>query len=309
MRALSYWPVKILALAAAVLLFVFNRMNNLEQRVLDLPLEVILPDGFVLADRLQEHAVVTVRGESEGALRGAGPDEFRAYVDLTGFHKEGTFVVPVQYGRRGGARPSDAFVDRVEPTEVTVSLERVAEKSLPVVANISGTPEKGYSLNQYTITPPIVRMRGPRSVVDATTSVQTEEINLAGITGDYKTRIGLLAPSSLVSFVGTSRVEFYGIISKVIVTREFDDVPIELENADPRYEWEVRPPFGRLVVKGPEVDLDEGEPPGLVVDLRSVGPTGRQFHLEPIARVPDGVDVVDFEPKEVTVARQAKERQ
>ncbi len=305
-RALAFWPVKILALAAAVLLFVFNRMNNLEQRVFELPLEVILPDGYVLADSLRAQAVVTVRGEVEGSLRHAAADQFRAYVDLTRFRREGTFVVPVQYGRRDAAQLADAFVDRVEPTEVTVSLERVAERSLPVVANIAGSPERGYALSQYTITPPVVRLRGPRTVVENTTSVMTEEISLDGITGDYKTRIGLLHSSPLISFVGPSRVEFYGLISKVVVTREIVDIPVTLVNADPRYDWEVRPPFGRLVLKGPAVDIEGPDvaPPRLVVDLAAT--TARQARLAPRPDVPEGVTVIDYEPREVTVVRETQ---
>ena len=307
-RALAFWPVKILALAAAVLLFVFNRMSNLEQLVFELPLEVILPDGYVLADPLRTQAVVTVRGEVDGSLRHVTADQFRAYVDLTRFRREGTFVATVAYGRRDAAQLADAFVDRVEPTEVTVSLERVAERSLPVVANIAGSPEKGYSLSQYTITPPVVRLRGPRTVVENTTSVMTEEIDLQGITGDYKTRIGLVHSSPLVSFVGPSRVEFYGLISKVVVTRELLDVPLTLVNGDARYEWEVRPAFGRLVLRGPEVDLDgpEAVPPQLIVDLRDVG--ARQTRVVPRPEVPEGVTVVEFEPKEVVAVREAKGR-
>lgn len=307
-RALAFWPVKILALAAAVLLFVFNRMNNLEQLVFELPLEVILPDGYVLADPLRSHAIVTVRGEVEGSLRHVTADQFRAYVDLTRFRREGTFVSAVQYGRRDAAQLADAFVDRVEPTEVTVSLERVAERSLPVVANVVGSPEKGYTLSQYTITPPVVRLRGPRTVVENTTSVLTEEISLEGITGDYKTRIGLIHSSPLVSFVGSSRVEFYGLISKVMVTREVVDVPVTIVNADVRYDWEVRPAFGRLVLRGPEVDLEgsEAPPPRLVVDLRDAAPRQTRFVAAP--EVPEGVTVIEFEPKEVTVVREAKAR-
>lgn len=310
-RALAYWPVKILALAAAVLLFVFNRMSNLEQRVFELPLEVILPDGYVLADPLREHAVMTVRGEAEGALRLATQDQFRAYVDLTRLRREGVFVAPVRYGRRDLNRLSDAFVDRVEPAEVSVSLERVAEKSLPVVANVAGAPDKGYALSHYTITPPVVRLRGPRTVVESTTSVLTEEISLDGIAGDYKTRIGLLRSSPLVSFVGPSRVEFYGIVTKVVVTREFVDIPITLLNADARYTWEVRPAFGRLVLTGPEVAFEgpEAEPPRLAVDLREAGPVGRQALVATLPEAPEGVTVVDYEPREATVVRAARERQ
>jgi hypothetical protein len=309
-RWLAFWPVKVLALAAAVLLFVFNRMNNLEQRVFELPLEVILPDGYVLADPLRERAVVTVRGEAEGALRHATAEQFRAWVDLTKFRREGTFVVPLQYERRDAAQQPDVFVDRVEPSEVTVSLERVAERSLPVVANIVGAPEKGYALTQYTVTPPIARLRGPRTVVENTTSVLTEEINLDGVTGDYKTRVGLLRSSPLTSFVGTSRVEFSGVITKVVVTRDFADVPITLINADARFSWEVRPPLGHLVLRGAEVDFDgpEVQPPRLVLDVRGVAVSGRQTRVATVAEAPEGVTVIDYEPKEVTVVREAKVR-
>ena len=179
-----------------------------------------------------------------------------------------------------------------------------------MVANIAGAPEKGYSLSGYTITPPVVRLRGPRTVVENTTSVLTEEINLDGVTGDYKTRVGLLHSSPLIAFVGPSRVEFSGVITKVVATREITDVPITLVNADARYDWEVRPPLGRLVLKGAEVDLEgpEVQPPRLVLDVRGVAATGRQTRVATVPDAPEGVTVVDYEPKEVTVIREPKVR-
>ena len=76
-RIFGHWPIKVMALAAAVMIFVFNRMNNLEERVFSLPLEVILPEGYVIAEPLRDQVTVSVKGEEEGEIRSARAEEYR----------------------------------------------------------------------------------------------------------------------------------------------------------------------------------------------------------------------------------------
>lgn len=306
-RLLSDWPVKILSLVAAVLIFVFNRMNNLEERIFTVPLEVILPEGYVIAQPLRDQVALTVRGEEQGDILAASADEFRANIDLTDHDREGNFLVPVRYSRKDGIIQAGTFIERVEPPEVTVSLERVAEKTLPVTARIVDGPEVGYSLSQFSVSPSLVRLRGPRGRVEAMTAVTTEEISLSGITGDYKSRVNLVQQDPLVS-LGFTHVEFYGIISRTVVTRELRDVPIVLVNADPRYTWEFRPQYGGMRVRGAELDLS-----GPVVPLRMVVDAarfeaGEQVRAIPVPDVPPEVTVLEFFPREVVVVSQGRVR-
>lgn len=301
------WPVKMLALAAAVMIFVLNRMNNLEERIFSLPLEVILPEGYVIAEPLRDQVIVSVKGEVEGDIRASTPSEYRAYVDLTPYDREGRFTLPVRYGRRDDLEPATTFIDRVEPQTVVVTLEPVAEKMLPVEARVSGEPEKGYFLAEYTVTPSLVRIKGPRSRVDQVDQISTQEVSLIGITGDYKRRVNLVQDDPLLTLVGVSNVEFYGAIRKTVMTRDFRDVPIVLVGADPDYEWEFRPQYGGLRLRGNELDLG-GEVKGLalVVNTESITPGG-QIRAKPQPDVPEGVSILEFYPSEVIIVSTRKE--
>jgi hypothetical protein len=300
-RVFSDWSVKILAVAGAVLLFVFHRMNNLSERTFDVPLEVILPVDYVLAEPLRSQVSLTIRGERADDIRASTAEDYRASVDLTAYTREGPFEVPIDYGRRDGEGPQGVFVSAVEPREITVSLERVAEETLRVTANLVGDPQAGYYLAQYTITPSLVRIRGPRSRIELISSITTAEIDLAGISGDYKTRVNLQIDDPLISLVEVSHVEFYGIIKRTMITREYRDVPIVPVSAPDGTRWTVRPEVGGLRIRGPEIELEDPElAPRLVIDLSGQVP-GQASRATPRPEVPEGLVVVDFFPREVIV--------
>jgi hypothetical protein len=289
------------------MIFVLNRMNNLEERIFSLPLEVILPEGYVIAEPLRDQVLVSVKGEEEGDIRAATPGEYRAYVDLTGVVEEGRFTMPVRYGRRDGLAPATTFIDSVEPQTVSVTLEPVAERMLPVQATLSGQPEEGYFLAEYTVTPSLVKIRGPKSLVDQVDQIATQEISLIGVSGDYKTRANLVQDDPLITLLGVSHVEFYGAIRKRIVTRDFRDVPIVLIGGDQDYDWEFRPQYGGLRLRGSQLDIG-GELEGLrlVIDATEAR-AGGQTRLAPEAEIPEGVSVLEFFPSEVIVVSTRKE--
>ena len=101
-RLLSKWPVKVLSLAAALLLFFFYRLNRLEDRYISVPLTVSMNDEYVLASQSPRSVRVTLRGEAN-ALASIQEDDVRASLDLNAFRVEGHYRAPVQMERTGTA--------------------------------------------------------------------------------------------------------------------------------------------------------------------------------------------------------------
>ena len=299
---IANWPSKILALTAAVLMFVFNRMNNLRERELEVPLEVILPRGFVVAAPYPEMVIIAIRGDDEGDILSVAAEEFWVFVDLSDLTTEGEYQLPVRYTRRGSAIDSTVFVARVEPTEISVTVEDELTKILPVKPVLKGSPKYGYILSRFVVTPNVVNLRGPRTRIESVTQVTTDQIDLTGRESDFAQRINLVLHEPFVTIESESSVEFQAIVEKVVTIKEFTDLRIEGLNLDESLKWDEAKDSGAITVQGSLIQLEAVSQNDirLAVDFGEINEPG-QYSLAVATVVPAGLSVRRFEPSEIQV--------
>lgn len=92
-------------------------------------------------------------------------DDIQAYVDLSN-GQTGTHMAPVQVSV--GLEPSN--VTSITPKEIEITVERLAEKEIPVTVRVQGNPTMGYIARSAEIAPLVVRLRGPESRVSQVTT-------------------------------------------------------------------------------------------------------------------------------------------
>ena len=115
-----------------------------------------------------------------------------------------------------------------------------------------------------------------------------------------RVRVDLEVPSATI--VGSDIVEFNGTIQEVIVSRSFDDVPIDVVNLDRRFDAELDQATGLLRLRGPQLVMEalDSSQIGLIVDCTSVEETGEAV-LQLDASYPDETEMTDLVPDEVRV--------
>lgn len=302
-RIMVNWPPKVLSVAAAILLLVFNRMNNLQERALEIPLEVILPDGFAIAAPFQEEISISIKGENEQSLEGIRSEDFRVYADLSEIAAEGEFDVPVRYTRKGSALTVDAYVDRVEPVSVKFVLEREVTKELSVQPTLRGSPAEGYTLAEYTLTPGTVRISGPKSRADAIDKIVTKEIDLSGKTSDFAVKTTLDFDEPRVAVEGSQSIEFRASIKEIVVTRLFADVPITASNLADALQWEGEEALGSMTLMGPQLLMDDLREEDILLSISFAGierPGDYRLTVRPAA--PPRLSIRSFQPEEIIVS-------
>ncbi len=92
-------------------------------------------------------------------------DDIQAYVNLAD-GQTGTILVPVQASV--GLEPSTVI--NVTPKEIELTVERLAQKEVPVTVRVQGNPTMGYIARNAEIAPQTVRIRGPESRVSQVAS-------------------------------------------------------------------------------------------------------------------------------------------
>lgn len=301
-RLLANWPVKVLSLAAALLLFFFYRLNRLEDRYISVPLGVSVNDDFALASQSPRSVRVTLRGESN-SLFTIQEDDVRASLDLSVYHAEGQYRAAVQVERRGSALGVDPLEIRTDPAEVAVSIEKRVTRIVPVTPSFKGFLDPGYELLSFDILPSEVVVSGPTSVVARVNDIQTDFIELTGRSADFSAKVRVLKKESLVSIVGSDSVEFRANVQKSLAVKGFDGLPISVEGLLPGLALAQALPLGSLRLRSSSMDINAFTPQAgmLYVDLSAMRRPG-SYSAKVLLRAPDGFTIERHEPQTVQVA-------
>ena len=300
-RLLADWPVKVLSLAAALLLFFFYRLNRLEDRYISVPLTVSVNDDYALASQSPRSVRVTLRGEAN-ALSSIQEDDVLASLDLTSYRVEGQYSASVRVERRGTALGVDPLEIRTDPAEVTVSMERRVKRVVPVTPSFKGYLEPGYELLSFDLAPSHIEVSGPASAVARVGDVQTDFIELAGRGSDFTVRTRVVKKESLVAISGSDSVEFRAVVQRSLAIRSFEGLSLAAEGLPGDLSLAHALPPGSLRIRSSTTDITGFSPgPGILfVDLSGIRKPGSyQEKVQP--RAPDGFTIEDFEPKTVQV--------
>jgi YbbR domain-containing protein len=196
--------------------------------------------------------------------------------------------------------PRGVKVLRITPAQVTLELERVAHKSVPVHLRLTGKPPSGLQVVDTKVAPETVQVSGPVSDVEDVQAANTDPLDIHGATaGTIERELPLEPPSEYLSF-SANRVAAQVRIEEVPATREFKRVDVNVRNASLRYR--VRPDHVRVTVRGPRRLVDNLELGSGSVYLDAAGETAGEHVVKPTVEVPAGVQIISVEPGQVQLS-------
>lgn len=300
-RVLHNWPVKIISVAAAVLLFFFYRVSSLEERFFNVPLVVQFHENYTPAESYPETVRVIIKGRDED-IKLVLEDEIEALVDYSEYGEEGRFREPVQIRKKGFAMEITPLEIRVEPRELNLLLESLMVKSLIVVPTVIGFPGKGYELIQHFITPSSVEVYGSRSKIKNLKEIYTEDIDISSRIADFNTKVRLKKADSSIAFSGGDIVEFSASIKEVSIVRSMSGVDIITLDLDNRFQIGGFQGIYTMEIQGKMLELEKYVPDDFrfTVDCATLKKSG-SYNLPLIPDVPVGILVLNYEPKEIRV--------
>ena len=152
---------KLIAVLLAVLLWLYVTadQNPPLEKTLNLSVNYEnLLDNLTLTSKTNV-VNIKIRGEQK-IINGLGLKDFEARVDLAQV-KLGQQALPVIIGNPLGIEITDVF-----PKEVSVNVDMIAERQVPVTAALLGETAHGYSSFKATVKPSQVVIRGPANILD-----------------------------------------------------------------------------------------------------------------------------------------------
>ena len=172
------WFLKILSLVFALILWFFVMGERKLEVGYAVPLELRnLPTGLMVANEVPSLIDVRISGPRT-LLMNLRPDDISIAVDLKELQPGLTSF------RRLEERiniPSALKVTRISPSFIDLKLDRIKEKTVPVVATLIGDLPAGAQLESVTVTPEEVVVVGAEGELKDVSEVGTEAVSLDGV--------------------------------------------------------------------------------------------------------------------------------
>ncbi len=300
-RAGADWLVKVLALAAAVLLFFYNRIAGLEETVFTVAVETEVSEELAIAADYPSRVRVHLRG-SEEAISAASSDDFVAVLDATRFVDPGTYRVSVDVRRLDDEYSMSGLDIEPSPAFVTLELEERVQTTVEVSPSIVGFPARGYELTQSFVSPERVQIEGPERYVSARTRIATAPIDIGDRSESFTMLVELRPPNRFIRVRGSETVEFSGIVEESVVLTTFDQVAIVAVDLAEGLMPVEAPAGGSVTVQGPLLQLEETRREDIRLEADASEVDGAGVHTLPVrVEAPEGLLVVSYEPTEIVL--------
>ena len=160
-------------IAIIIWLYVIDVQNpEVEETYKGIPVKIInqqAPAEFGLSMIGQDTQTIDVKVKGRRKfLANMNTDSFNVFADLSGFNKAGDISVPIQVQLQVQKSISDLDVKIVDykPYNFKIKLDNVVQIQKPVIIEHKGVPKESFMAMPAQITPNVVTLKGPSSVID-----------------------------------------------------------------------------------------------------------------------------------------------
>lgn len=163
--------LKLISFVLAILLWYNISHKGMTEISKEVYLEYInIPAGYEIVDRDVDRVNLNVYG-SEQIIKNLKQGDIRVVIDLENA-KAGKQVFKIT--RENIKIPSALTVTDIQPSTVTIQLDRIIKKPLPVRVRFRAKLNR--KLFEVRVSPPTVEVKGPASVLKKMTYIDTEPV-------------------------------------------------------------------------------------------------------------------------------------
>jgi YbbR domain-containing protein len=181
--------LKLVSLVLAICTWFFVKSITSDSRVIEgVPVEVKAKTGLTVLQTSASTISVKVRGTPED-VRQVSRQDLSAVVDLTDDNRLGPVtkrLTPqaIRHSRR-------VQVAEIDPAEVTVNVDRMIERELPVHPQLGGELPPNLSIERVITQPETVKVKGPKTLLDGMKGIATLPVDVTGRRTSFRERVEL----------------------------------------------------------------------------------------------------------------------
>jgi YbbR domain-containing protein len=181
--------IKLISVVLATCTWLFVKGVTSDSRTIEgVPLEVKARPGLTVLQTSAPTISITVRGTRDD-VRVVSRQDLSAVVDLTRDNHLGPITVKltpksIRHSKR-------VQVSEIDPSEVTVNVDELIERELPVQPQMGGELPTNLSMERVVTKPETVKVKGPKSLLKGMTSIATLPIDVTGRRTSFRERVEL----------------------------------------------------------------------------------------------------------------------
>ena len=293
--------LKIVSLCLGTLLWYFVVGEDRVDMTIQVPIEVLnLPENLVISNQYKKEVQVSVRGP-RSAIQELRNRNISLPIDLSK-GKPGTIVI--KNDNNSIPLPRGITVLRLQPANITLSIDQLVQKQIPIHPVTEGKVSPGYVLGQISLDPDQIIVSGPKGLIDSELSLKTYVINLDGLNHSITLPVHLNLSPELVNLMGETVVVAKIEVREKFVEKTITKIPINVKDAS--HPFLVKPHSISVVAEIPENLIRDTPVPAMLfrayVNARDI----QQPSTVPV--IVNGVTVPGHEPISIKSHRPLKVR-
>jgi YbbR domain-containing protein len=222
------WVLKLLSFLFAIFLWYFVVGEDKVDMNVTIPVEIInLPRNLVISNQFKKQLEVTVSGP-RSLIRGMTEQHISRSIDLS---KAAPGTVLVQNQPDSISLPRGLSILRIQPPNLTLLLDRLIQKELPIKPVLVGTVPNDFRLESVTVEPPTLEISGPQAILSQEETLTTSPVDINGVSHSTVRQIPLALRPEIADLIGEPVVAVRINVADLQNKIEISDIPVDLDVA------------------------------------------------------------------------------
>ncbi len=221
------WVLKLLSLLFALFLWYFVVGEDKVDMNVAIPIEIVnLPRDLIISNQFKKQLEVTISGQ-RSLIRGMTSQHISRTIDLS---KASPGTIVIQNQPDSISLPRGLSILRVQPPTLTLLLDRLIQKELPIKPILVGKVHKDFRLDSVTVDPPTLEISGPQSILAKEEILSTSPVDINGLNQSAVKQVPLALKPEITDLIGEPVVAVRLIIAELKKEMEFSGIQIDFDH-------------------------------------------------------------------------------
>ncbi len=226
----KHWLLKLLSLIIGASLWYFVVGQDQVDVIVSTPLELHnLPADLVIANQYKKDIEVAIRGPRR-LIKEMRQQNISRPVDLS---KAAPGAVVVKNDSDSIPFPQGITVQRVQPANITLLVDRLVHKDFTITPVTKGKPAAGFVVENIALNPPRITVTGPQTILDRETALKTSIINMDALDRSTTFQVHLNLNEALLKLIGETVIEANIVLKETMVRKTVRGIPINVRDSNP----------------------------------------------------------------------------
>ncbi len=288
---------KLLSVVLAVIIWGIIQGEQVQEISREIKVNIQVPEGYAIRGEEILSKAATIRGPRVWMIE--APRVLEADIVIPA-GKSGKYVA---YLDRDKIRDwNDRLQINILDPSIELYVDRLMERTVPVKEVLQGTPADGYIIEQVSISPRVLTLKGPRSDVLKIRHVVTEPIDIAAINENKTLEVKLINPGVRADSMSIDKVKVNIRVGDSKINQRYRNIPIEVVGSD--YLATVKPTYVSIMVQGTPGVLNFVTRSDFKAFIEAQGLGPGRYEQDVKVKIPSDTVLIETYPARATISIQ-----